>query len=68
MSKEYSNYWIRLFVDDLGSIEVRIRNTATKKEIFDDSAYTFEHLFEVYKGCKEQLLEVPELRQLVERS
>ena len=68
LSKEYSNYYIRLTVGYLGGIEVRIKNTNSEKVIFDDSSYTFEHLFEAYKEAKKELLEVPELKKLIERS
>ena len=68
MSKSFSTYWIHLSVNELGGIEVRIRNTNTNKDIFDDNAYTFEHLFEVYKDCKKELLKVPELKKFIERS
>lgn len=68
MSKRYSHYYVSLAVDFLGEIEVKIRNTLTNKTVFDDSAYTFEHLFETYKDAKKELLEIPELKKFVERS
>lgn len=68
MSKSYSKYWIRLTVDDLGSMHVRIRDIATGKEIIDDYIYSFEQMYETYKACKKALLEVPELKKLIERS
>jgi len=64
----YSHYVITLSVSTLGEIEVRIKNTLTKKQVFDDNAYTFEHLYEAYLEAKKELLNIPELKQLVERS
>lgn len=68
MSKSYSHYWVHLSVNELGGIDVRVRNTNTNKEIFSDNSYTFEHLFEVYEQCKKELLSVPELKAFVGRS
>ena len=68
LSKSFSNYYIKLSVGNLGSINVRIRNTSTGKEIFDDSSFSFEKLFEAYKDAKKELLEVPELKKLIKRS
>lgn len=68
MSKDYSHYYIRLTVNHLGGINVIIKNTDSNKVIFDDSAYSFEHLFETYKNAKKELLKVPELKKLIERS
>ena len=68
MSKDYSIYYIKLSVTSLGYIEVKIINTSTKKVIFDASAYSFERLFEAYQEAKKDLLKVPELKKLIERS
>lgn len=68
LSEEYSIYYIKLNVDYLGNLNVQIKNTDINKIIFNGSAYTFEHLFEAYKVAKKEILKIPELKQLIERS
>ena len=68
MSAEFSYYGVKLMVNHLRNIEVKITNINTKKVIFDDYYTSFEGLFEAYKRAKKDLLEIPELKKLVERS
>ena len=61
-----SDYWIRLTVSDLGRIFVDLKNNG--KTVLYEGSYTFERIIELYNEKKKELMEVPELKKLVERN